>query len=147
MRRLATVFSGMGGGVSTIAFFLPWISFNCAGETRSVSGLDMAQENNPAVWAVLGCAAALMLLGPLLGERAGAFLFRLTLALTGTALLVYQYLHQVHDAELELEAWGHTLEAISVRLEPGGYGAVGGFLLAVLASTIGLRSQESDQSS
>jgi hypothetical protein len=71
----------------------------------------------------------------------------LTLALAGTALLVYQYLHQVHDAELELEAWGHTLEAISVQLEPGGYGAVGGFLLAVLASAIGLRSQEPYQSS
>ncbi len=147
MRRLAAVFSGIGGGVSTIAFFLPWVSFNCAGESRSVSGLEMAQENDPAVWAVLGCAAALMLLGPLLGERAVAFLVRLTIALAGTALLVYQYLQQVHDAELELEAWGHTIEAISVQLEPGGYGAVGGFLLAVLASAIGLRSQEPDQSS
>ena len=147
MRRVASVFSGIGGGVCTIAFFLPWISFNCAGESRSVSGLEMAQESDPVVWGVLGCAAALMLLGPLLGERALAFLLRLAIALAGTALLVYQYLHQVQDAELELEAWGHTLEAISVQLEPGGYGAIGGFLLAVLASAIGLKAQEPDQSS
>jgi len=138
--------TGMGGGVSTIAFFLPWVSFSCAGESRTVSGLEMAQEGDPMVWAVLACSGALMLLGPLLGEHASAFLMRLTLALAGTALLVYQYLRQVHDAELELEAWGHTLEAISVQLEPGGYGAIGGFLLAVTAGAIGLRSQDPDQS-
>jgi flagellar biosynthesis protein FliR len=147
MRRLAAIFSGFGGGVSTLAFFLPWVSFNCAGENRTVSGLEMAQESDPATWAVLVCAVALLMLGPLLGEHALGFLLRLALALTGTALLVYQYLHQVHDAELELKVWGHTLEAISVRLEPGGYGAIGGFLLAILASAIGLKAQEPDQSS
>ena len=48
-----------GAGLSTISFFLPWVSFSCSGIERNASGYDLASQSSE-YWIVLIGAAFIL---------------------------------------------------------------------------------------
>jgi len=157
---------GSGGGISAIGFFLPWVSFSCAGEERAFSGADLAQEGSPEIWLVLVLGllitslALFFLFGPapppeptedlpiesvkrqLAFERRHALghFVVLIASLCGLGLLIVEYLQQTHNTESELKALGQSLSALNIRVEGGAWAATLGFCAGCVGAVLGLRA-------
>ncbi|MEE2750123.1 MAG: hypothetical protein VX519_01730 [Myxococcota bacterium] len=171
MRRVAAMLFGSGGGISSVGFFLPWISFSCAGEQQVFTGADLAQEGSPELWLVFVFGlvvislAAFFLMGPqappkplddldiestkrrLSFERRHSLghVVVLIASLCAIGLLIVEYLQQMQNTEAELKALGHSLSALDIRIESGAWASSLGFVAACVGSVLGLRSESKEQ--
>jgi hypothetical protein len=71
-----------------VCFFLPWVQVSCAGAKESLSGLDLARQDDALLWLIPLLVSALLVFGLMRMRTASAQLLGL-LSTCGGAIVVF----------------------------------------------------------
>jgi hypothetical protein len=71
-----------------VCFFLPWVQVSCAGARDSLSGLDLARQDDPLLWIVPLSMSAVLIFVLLRMRAAGSQLLGLLSTLGGVIVVV-----------------------------------------------------------
>lgn len=124
----------IGATVAAGCFFLPWVKFSCAGVERHATGADVANGDN-AVWLVL--VSAIFIAGAwfVLHQQKRTSTARITTvagAILGLGVLGLKY--AALDKGQQTPFGVVRMQDLGLSVEPGGYGTVVGFTLALLGT-------------
>lgn len=71
-----------------VCFFLPWVQVSCAGAKDTLSGLNLARNDDPLLWLIPLAMCAVLIFGLLRVRRASPQIFGLLSALGGVVVLL-----------------------------------------------------------
>ncbi|MCH8289130.1 MAG: hypothetical protein IID12_08505 [Candidatus Marinimicrobia bacterium] len=126
-----TFISPAGAIIAAICFFLPWIKFSCAGQTKYASGADLGG----IYWVVFISALAII----------GAFFFfrsqrqvgkskviTILSSIVALGVMVFKYVNFTNGMETEFGTI--KPEDIGLEIQFGGIGTLLGFVVALIGS-------------